>query len=101
MKRVLIKNEQFALLGDYKFKLVNLISGDKLSRRLLALSYRDQTRLCSNTYTQRSHPSPFGISGEDPSACNNYQSVNKTYAFIMSECGPPALIYGQNDAETI
>ena len=42
----------------------------------------------NSTFATGSHPSPFGTSGEDPSACNNYQSVNKTYAFIMSECGP-------------
>ena len=42
----------------------------------------------NSTFATGSQPSPFGTSGEDPSACNNYQSVNKTDAFIMSECGP-------------
>jgi len=57
------------LLGD-RYKLDFLISTDTLSQKLLALSDTTQTRWCSNTCIQRKHPSPLGISGEDPSACN-------------------------------
>jgi len=71
-------------------ELVILISRDTLSRRLLALSYTDQTRLCSNTYTQHNHPSPFGTSGEDPSACIIHTTNLMLYRRnnIISACGP-------------